>query len=270
VINFSELLWKSGRAKDQHLRTDPFADPEQIGVSSALQSVPSEKIALEPASSVALLMNPQSAGADRFRYLRMRLRELRQLAKLQSVVITSPAPKDGKSTIAMCLATALAEGGKHAVLLIEADLHHPSLAESLGLQPRPGLAECLEDGFDAASETRKIEPLGWYFLHAGRPKGNPTELLQSDRLAALMHRVSPQFDWVLIDSPPAFPLTDALSLSRQVDATLLVARAGRTSREAIEEAIELIGRKHVVGIVLNGAEHLTRLYSEYYRYYRKK
>jgi capsular exopolysaccharide synthesis family protein len=270
VINFSELLWKSGRPRDQSLRTDPLADPEEVVVSSALQNVPTEKAALEPDSSAALLMDPQSAGADRFRYLRMRLRELRQLAKLQSVVITSPAPKDGKSTIAMCLATALAEGGKHGVLSIEADLHHPSLAEGLGLQPRSGLAECLEGGLDAMSATRKIEPLGWYLLEAGKAKGNPTELLQSDALAALMHRVSPQFDWILIDAPPALPLTDALSLSRHVDATLLVAWADRTRREDIEEAIELIGRKNVVGIVLNGAEHLTRLYSEYYGYYRKK
>lgn len=243
---------------------------EETEISSALKHALVEKVTLEPDSRAALLMDPQSAGADRFRYLRMRLQDLRQIAKLQSLVITSPIPEDGKSTLAMCLATALAEGGKRSTLLIEADLHHPTLGSSLGLRPARGLAECLESEFDALSEIRKIEPLGWYLLHAGKAKGNPTELLQSDALSALMQRVSPHFDWIVIDSPPALPLTDAFSLSRQVDATLLVARADRTPREAIEETLKLIGRKHVVGIILNGAEGLTGLYSKYYGSYPKK
>jgi capsular exopolysaccharide synthesis family protein len=270
MINFSELLWKSGRKRDKGSRTASVAEVEENEISSALKHALVEKVAIEPDSRAALLMHPKSAGADRFRYLRMRLQDLRQIAKLQSLVITSPLPEDGKSTIAMCLATALAEGGKRSTLLIEADLHHPTLGSSLGLRPARGLAECLESEFDPLSEIRKIEPLGWYLLHSGRAKNNPTELLQSDALSAVMQRVSPHFDWILIDSPPALPLTDAFSLSRQVDATLLVARADRTPREAIEETLELIGRKHVVGIVLNGAEGLTSLYSKYYGSYRKK
>jgi Mrp family chromosome partitioning ATPase len=116
----------------------------------------------------------------------------------------------------------------------------------------------------------KVEPLGWYLLQAGEPQGNPTELVQTEAVSALLQRVSLYFDWILIDTPPALPLTDALSLSRKVDATILVARAGRTSREAIEECLKLIGQKHVLGIVLNGAEGLGRLYSHYSEYYRKK
>jgi len=270
MINFSELLWKSGRPRERGLRTAPFADSEEIEVSSALQQALLEEAVLRPESRAALLLDPQSQGADRFRYLRMRLRELRQFAKLQSIVVTSPVPEDGKSTIAMCLATTLAEGGRHPTLLIEADLHRPSVATGLGLRPGPGLAECLEKGFDAMSEIRRIEPLGWYLLKAGGPQGNPTELLQSDALSTLMQNVSPHFDWIVIDSPPALLLTDAFSLSRQVDATLLVARADRTSRQAIEETLKLIGPKHVVGIVLNGAADLNRLYSNYYGYYGKK
>ncbi len=179
-------------------------------------------------------------------------------------------PEDGKSTIAMSLATNLSEQGQRTVLLIEADLHKPALARSLGLRPRPGLAECLEDGLDPLSQLRKVEPLGWYSLQAGSPRGNPTELIQSDALKALMERLTPYFEWILIDTPPVLPLTDALSFSRQVDATLLVVRADRTPREAIEQALTVIGRKHVLGIVLNGAEGLGRLYSQYYRHYGKK
>ena len=216
-----------------------------------------------------MLTDPHSDGADRLRYLRMRLRELREMTKLRSIVITSPMPQAGKSTIAMSLATTLAEMGKRTVLLIEADLHRPSLATSLGLRPQPGLAECLEAGLDPLSQVRKMDPLGWYSLQAGRPRGNPTELLQTDALKTVMERVSPYFDWILM-TPPVLPLTDALLLARQADTALLVARADRTPREAIEESLKLIGQKHVLGIILNGAEGLGRLYSKYYGHYGKK
>lgn len=270
MINFSQLLWKSGRSTTYQELTDiPLDRPSEIGIVSALRDVLVEKASFPPKSPAALLTDPQTAGADRLRYLRMRLRELRQLAKLKSLVITSPLARDGKSTVAMSLATTLAEGGKQGVLLIEADLHHPSLASRLGLRPGAGLAKCLEERIDPLLEIRKLEPLGWFLLQAGEPESNPTELLQSDAFSTLMQRVSPHFDWILIDTPPAIPITDALSLSRHVDATLLVTRASRTPRNAIEETLKLIGRKHVVGIVLNGAGGLARRYSEYYDHPKK-
>lgn len=270
MINFSELLWKTGRPRVHGRKSTSFSPAEEVEVVSSLQYIPVEKAELDPAGRVARLTDPRSPGADRFRYIQMRLHELRELAKLRSLAITSPVPEDGKSTVALSLATALAEGGRRSTLLIEADLHRPSLVKSLGLQPRPGFAECLEDGLDPMSQIRKVNPFGWYLLQAGTSRDNPTELLQSDALSTVMQRVSSHFDWILIDTPPVLPLTDAISLSRQVDATLLVARAGRTSREAIEESLALIGRKHVVGIVLNGADGLNRLYSQYAGYYGKK
>jgi capsular exopolysaccharide synthesis family protein len=270
MINFSELLWKSGRTREHKFGAPSVLVPGEIEGVSALRHIPVEQVELRPGSRVALLTDPRSPGADRLRYLRMRLRELRELARLKSLVVTSPLPEDGKSTIAMSLATALSEGGKQAVLLIEADMHRPGIGGSLGIRPRAGLAECLEDGLDPMAQIRKVEPLGWYFLQAGEARGNPAELLQSDTVASVIQGVSTYFDWVLVDTPPVLPLTDALLLSRQVDATLLVARAGRTSHEAIEDALKRIGRKHVLGIVLNGAESLARLYSKYYGYYPKK
>jgi capsular exopolysaccharide synthesis family protein len=270
MINFSELLWKASPTKDRRFRSARVPTTDDFEPVSSLRNIPVEKAELETGCRLQLLTDPRSASADRFRYLRMRLRELRELAKLRSLVITSPLPDDGKSTIAMALATALAEGGKHPTLLIEADLHHPTLARTLGLEARPGLAECLEDGLDPLSLIRKVEPIGFYLLEAGTPRGNPTELLQSDALPTVMQGVLPNFDWILIDTPPALALTDAVSLSRQVDATLLVARADRTSSEAIEQTLKLIGQKHVVGVVLNCADGLHQLYSDYYGYYAKQ
>jgi capsular exopolysaccharide synthesis family protein len=196
----------------------------------------------------------------------MCLRELWNTGKLKTLQITSPFPQEGKSTIALNLATALAQGGKRTVLLIEADLHRPSLTEQLGIEKRAGLADCLEGRLCPEAGLRRLEPLGWYFLSAGEPHANPTELLQTESFAGVLHRLSPYFDWILIDSPPVIPLTDALSLARQANATLLVAREGRTPREAVERAIAILGRQRVLGIVLNAVDGLDRMYSGYYGY----
>jgi protein-tyrosine kinase len=270
----------SGVSIMSHFFDLPKKLPESAGMSSSvsidasenheapfsLQQVPTKEVQVLSDSRIVMYTDPRSAGADRFRFLRMCLRELWKAGKLKSLMITSPLPQDGKSTIALNLATALAERGKHTVLLIEADLHHPTLTERLGLDGGLGLADCLEDGLDPISVIRRVEPLSWYLLSAGEPRSNPTELLQSEVLAGVIQKLSTQFDWVLIDSPPVSPLTDALLLARQANATLLVAREGSTPRETLERAIALLGRHRVLGIVLNGMEGLDRLYSGYYGY----
>ena len=270
MINFSELLWKPGRISRKALLSSVETPSVTTEGGAALMAIPVRQVRVEPDARVVLKTDPQGPGADRFRLLRMRLRELKGLARLRSLVITSPLPEDGKSTIALNLATALADEGKSRVLLIEADLHHPSLGKSLGMKMETGLAECIEDGVEPLSVLRRIEPLGWYFLSAGIPRLNSTDLLQSESLTTLMERLTGYFDWVLIDTPPVRPLTDAVALSRQVDATLLVVRAGQTPKDAVQEAVDLIGRKHLLGIVFNGAESLNRLYSKYYGHYGKE
>ena len=240
---------------------------EHLENGSEFPQVPAEKVHIDAASRIVFHTDPSGAGANRFRFLRMRLRELWNAKSLKTLLITSPLPEEGKSTIALNLATALAEGGKRSVLLIEADLHRSPLTEQLKLKTGSGLSECLEAGLNPLSAIRRLEPLGWYLLSAGQPRGNPTDLLQGDALSVVIQKLSHHFDWILIDSPPVIPLTDALSLARHSSGSLLVARAGRTPRQAIEKAIALLGRPQVVGIVLNGVEELDERYSGYYGYH---
>lgn len=242
------------------------AAPENVEKAFQLQQIPVEEVQVSPGSRIIVHTDPRSPGADRFRFLRMCLRELWNAGKLKTLLITSPLPQDGKSTIAMNLATALAEEGKRSVLLIEADLHRPTLSEQLGLEIREGLADCLEGSLNPFSVLRRLEPLSWYLLPAGEARSNPTELLQTEALAGILQKLSPHFDWILIDSPPVIPITDALSLARHTNATLLVAREGRTPGDAIEKAITVLGRQRILGIVLNAVENLDRLYSGYYGY----
>lgn len=242
---------------------------ELIEMTPDLGLIPVESVEVKPSQRLIVVSEPRSPGADRFRYLRMRLRELRGKGQLKSLVITSPTPQDGKSTVTMNLATVLAERGRRNVLVVEADLHQPSLAKTLGIQALPGLAECLESGLDPMKAVRKIEPLHWYLLQAGTPHGNPTELLQTGPLPSVMDTLTEHFDWVVIDTPPVAPLTDALCLSRLADACLVVLRAGKTPQEAVHDALGLLGPGKVAGLIFNGAEGLNKLYEKYAGYYGK-
>jgi capsular exopolysaccharide synthesis family protein len=222
---------------------------------------------IERSTRIVVHDDPRSPCADRFRLLRLRLNERWNAETMKTLLITSPQPGDGKSTVALNLATALAERGKRMVLLIGADLHRPTLTERLGLSERSGLAECLEEGLKPLSAVRRVEPLGWYLLPAGKARGNPTELLQSGAIAEIKQELSRHFDWILIDSPPAIPLADVLALKQRSDASLLVVRAGKTPTESVERSVTLLGLKHVLGIVLNGIENFDRAYSKYYPCY---
>ncbi len=233
-----------------------------------LSAVPVESAEILPESRLVFHTDPRSPGADRYRLLRMRLRELGASSKLKTLLVTSPLPHDGKSTVCLNLATALAEGGKKNVLLMEADLHQPALTSKLGLKTWAGLAECLDGTVDPRSSMRHIDPLNWYLLPAGGSRANASELLQTAALAGVMSKLSPHFDWIIVDSPPVLPLSDATSLTRYADATLLVARADQTVREAIEETITIIGRQRIVGIVLNGVNSFDRSYSKYQNSYK--
>lgn len=264
--HFSDFIKKHPEPASDSSTSSAEAASDYVQRATQLDQIPVEEVQVHPGSRIVVHTDPRSAGADRFRFLRMCLRELWNAGKLKSLLITSPLPQDGKSTIALNMATALAEGGKRTVLLIEADLHRPTLTEQLGLERRAGLADCLEGSVNPFSALRRLEPLRWYLLPAGEPRSNPTELLQTEAFAGVLHKLSPHFDWILIDSPPVIPITDALSLARQANATLLVAREGRTPREAIEKAIAVLGRQRVLGIVLNAVEGLDRMYSGYYGY----
>jgi capsular exopolysaccharide synthesis family protein len=232
-----------------------------------LGEIPIERAEIVPESRIAVWDNPQALPADRYRMLRMQLERLRGDGKLKTILLTSPSPQDGKSTVALNLASILAKHGKRHVLLLEADLRCPSLTRRLGLKPWPGLTESLTTGSDIMAAVRLIDPLQFYLLPAGAPVEDPAELLHSDSMAHCVETLSKTFDWILIDAPPTTPIPDALTLKSRSDACLLVARAGKTNREQLEESVQLLGPKFVLGIVLNGMEGLETRYSGYYENY---
>jgi capsular exopolysaccharide synthesis family protein len=247
--------------------SSPGLTSYKIEPTFEFQHILAANVTVTPESRIVYYSQPDSPGADRFRLLRMRLWPLWEAAKLKTLLVTSALAQDGKSTVVLNLATALAEQGQRSVLVVEGDLYHPSLSARLGIPPRAGLAECLEDARNPLSLLRRVDPLGWYFLPAGQAQGNPTELLQAPMLSNIFETLRAHFDWIIIDTPPAIPLTDTLSLRQYADAGLLVVRADRTPRDAVEAAIGRIGMQNLLGIVLNASEALDRLYSDYRKSY---
>jgi len=235
-------------------------------VAAPLPDFPVEEASLSPLNRLVYYDDPRSPAADRFRLLRMRLKESWTAGKLKRLLVTGPLAHTGKTTVVLNLATALAERGKRSVLVLEADLHHSCIAKILKLRPWAGLGECLvDDATPPLSAIRRIEPLGWYLLPAGEPTSrNPTELLQSPAFGQVMQKLAPCFDWILIDSPPVIPLTDPLSLQSHADGTLLVIRAGETPREHVEQTMTLLGKQNILGIVLNAVENDDHLYYRNY------
>jgi capsular exopolysaccharide synthesis family protein len=245
--------------------THPLVEREHV---LKIEQIPVEQPRLEPNSRIVYHTDPHGLAADRYRLLRMRLRELWKSGKLKKLLITSPLPEDGKSTVSVNLAAALAEREHHTVLLLEADVYRAPLVTTLGLKPGPGLAESLENGLDPLSVVRHIGTLGCYFLPAGKPSGNAGELLHGEAFTRLMQSLSVCFDWIIIDSPPIALFSDALALATHADASLLVARAGRTPSDAVTAAVAALGSNNLLGIILNGVEGLDRRYSKYYSHYK--
>ena len=238
------------------------------GVSTeapAIPEFPVEEAQLRAENRIVYYSDPRTPAADRFRFLRMRLKAHWSAGKLRKAFNHQPLGSRWKSTITLNLATALAERNKRRVLVVEADLHHSSLTERLRLRPWAGLTECLlDEAVSPLSAIRRVEPLGWYLLPAGEPRRNPAELLHTPAFGQIMEKLSPCFDWVIIDSPPVIPLTDSISLQQHADASLLVVRAGQTPRETVEQSTALLGKKNILGIVLNGVEARDHLNYQYY------
>ena len=211
---------------------------------------PCLEVSVTPSSRLVFFTQPESLAAEKFRFLGVRLRQIRQNRSLKKVLVTSTIPEEGKSLVSVNLAGVLARR-KERVLLVEGDLRRPTVADQLGLGRLAGLAEWLQGGLDAASNIYHLEGPGFWIMPAGNPPANTLELMQSGRLSRLMSQLTTLFDWIIIDSPPLLPLADTTVWSRLTDGTLLVVREGKTERKPLERGLDAIKKSDLLGIVLN-------------------
>ncbi len=163
------------------------------------------------------------------RKLRARLRYFNVDRNIRSLLVMSAAPEEGKTTIASNLAIATAIGGQASVLLLEADLRMPALAERYDLAPSPGLAEVLTHDIPASEVTQRMPVPNWStgdaevdVIVAGAAPPNPSELMESRKMSALLADLRAAYDLVIIDTPPGSLVSDATPLVQQVDGVIVV------------------------------------------------
>jgi capsular exopolysaccharide synthesis family protein len=204
----------------------------------------------------------ESAAAEAFRLLAVRLRHLRRDRPLKKVLITSTIPQEGKSMCSANLACSLALRAPQRTLLLEGDIRRPSLAPMFGLAPRAGLSEWVRGERELKDSICFLEGPGLWFMPAGSSSANPLELLQSAKLSRLMDQLSDLFDWIVIDSPPVLPLADTSVWSRLSDGTLLVLRQGVSEKRQLQRGVEAIEAQKLLGAVLNSSNSAP--HSDYY------
>ncbi|MGG7508898.1 polysaccharide biosynthesis tyrosine autokinase [Plantibacter sp. YIM 135249] len=195
--------------------------------------------------------DPKSPRSESFRSLRTNLQFLDVSDQPRSYVVTSSIQSEGKSTTAANLAIALTDAG-HSVLLIDADLRRPKLADYFDIEGAVGLSDVL---IRRATLDDTIQSWGrgkLSLLPAGAIPPNPSELLGSAIMQKLITGLEQQFDYVLIDAPPLLPVTDAALLARHTGGALLVVAAGRTHKNQLKGAIESLAHVNasVAGLVM--------------------
>jgi capsular exopolysaccharide synthesis family protein len=222
-------------------------------------------VSLKRDSKLICLTAQESFGAEKFRFLGVRLRQLQQSRPLKKILITSTIPEEGKSTVSANLATILARKQQPKILLLEGDLRRPSLAKEFGLGEIPGLSEWLQGEPRQIANIYRLEGPNLWFLPAGRPPENPLELMQSGRLSELLDQLSGWFDWIIIDSPPVLPLADTSVWARLVDGILLVTREGITKKRMLQRGLQALEQSKLLGAVVNSSSNTD--HSNYYQRY---
>lgn len=204
---------------------------------------------------LALAVAPRSGIAEQFRALRNSVQALNPDGAPRTLVLTSAVSGEGKSVAAINLALALTEVPGTRVLLVDADLHRPSLEHYLGLPRRQGLTELLRNACPLDRAVRQTSANNVWLLGAGELPQNPSELLGSERMKTLFAQFKQRYSYILIDTPEALTISDASLLGSQADGILLVVRMNSTPRHLVEQAhnmLEALGG-NVLGTCLTAA-----------------
>ena len=184
-------------------------------------------------------------------------------------MVTSPNPSEGKSTISANLAISLAIDGRK-VLLIDADMRHPSIHKFFTMPPMPGLSDAITGATSLPDVIRPTEIPNLSIITAGTTPPNPASLLGSKIFKDTLEGLREEFQHIIIDTPPTLGMPDSRILSPVIDAAILVLKYQSTSREAARAARLMLSQVHtkLIGIVLNQVSSQGNGYSSYYNYYK--
>lgn len=218
-------------------------------------STPPTPPQLQGKDALIAYFQPRSSQAEAFRQLRTAIQFYDLDHPVRSVLVTSTGPDEGKSSTVANLAITLAQAG-HKVALVDCDLRHPSLHHLFGIENSSGLASLFLEGSSLEGVLRESGVPDLRVLPGGPLPPNPAELLGSTRMEEILVSLRATAEYVLLDTPPVVPVTDAAVLAPHVDGVLLVLKAGKTKREMAQRAKALLEKAHarLLGVVLNNAK----------------
>jgi len=221
---------------------------------------PAVLVSASPESHLVALTDPNSLGAEKFRALVTRFDHLRKQRELRSFQVTSSVIDEGKTLVAGNIAVTLAKYSGSKTLLVEGDLHRSSLANLFGLSELRGLNHWWSGG---DQELRKfvyrLNGMPLWFLPAGKPSDQPSDLLRSARFVKAFAQLASQFEYIVVDSTPMLPIVDVNLWSRLVDGTLLVVREGVTPVKALKRGLQALDNPKLIGVVVNEATEFDQV-----------
>jgi len=284
ALERANLERKAAQETDAAEIAEPFAASGAEELPPVKDDVILEEIALHPwnPSVVSLpTLGDRGESIEQFRGLRTQIYQYRDQAPLKTILVSSGVPAEGKTFVAANLAMSLARNKNNTVLLIDADLRKPSLHAILGAPNTPGLTEYLAGTAEANDILQRCQNPHIFeaglmhsipdltFIPAGAGGDHASELVANHRIEELIAILSPHFDWILIDSPPALAFADAIDLARAADAVLLVARGATTPFDVAQRTQAAFSNSRILGYVLNAVKDAPRDGSYYY-YYGKR
>ncbi len=216
------------------------------------------------------LVAPAAFEAEQYRALRHTVEQLHKTRDLRIVAVSSPGVGDGKSVTAINLAGALAQAPDVRVLLVDADLRRPSVAGllALGGSDGPGLVNAILDPTVTLEQVaRPRPPFNLSVIQAGEVPPSPYEVLKAPRLGELLEEARRRYDYIVLDAPPLCPVQDCRVIAHWVDGFLLVVAAHHTPRRLVEEALNVVERAKMLGLVFNGDDQPPSSFYGYYGYY---
>lgn len=278
VAEPDEMLVPAPRFSGEPIIDSPFSHetPHFAGAGSLdLTTIPLRPWAPSLAQLPALL--ERGPAVEQFRSLRSRIFELRDISPLKTILVSSGLPQEGKSFISTNLALSLARHKNSKVLLIDGDMRRYTLHQILGCESSPGLADYLAGKTSITevmqrpelvpSQTPGAAPIlpNLTFIAGGNGGDKAADLSGSPRFGELIRQTAPYFDWIIVDSSPVLPVSDAVNLARSCDGVLLVARGGVTKYSVAQRAQSELKASKILGFVLNAVLEVPQV-GNYYGY----
>lgn len=218
------------------------------------------------------LLNPMSGISEMYRRLRTHFMFSLPDKDKKSVLTTSANPQEGKSLTAANLAIVLAQSGKQ-VALIDADLRRPNLDILFGVPKSPGISDHIINHHDYEDLIKPTVVENLFVVPAGSQVPNPSEILGSETFRELYNKISGEFDYLIVDSPPLNSVVDAISLTELVDQWMMVINVGKTHKKGIRQSLDLLNimRHKMAGVLLNNIDQKSYItdynYYQNYNYY---